>query len=98
MHFLTVSKTAITLVTFYGQCYWRENGFDNIYLKNCCSYSQFMNAACLQYIKATARLPSRCILGNSSAVRLGVYGIENQNMPLRVGGRLFGWWQKEGLN
>lgn len=76
MHFLTVSKTAITLVTFYGQCYWRENGFDNIYLRNCCSYSQFMNAAFLQYIKATARLPSWCILGNSSALRLCFYGIE----------------------
>jgi len=58
MHFLTASKIAITLVKFYVQCYWRENGFDNIYLKNCCSYSQFMNAAFLQYIKSIARLPS----------------------------------------
>lgn len=65
MHFLTASKIAITFVTFYVQCYWRENGCDNIYLKNCCSYSEFMNAVFLQYIKSTARLPSHYLLGNS---------------------------------
>lgn len=52
--FLTAAETAITLVTFYGWCYWTGNGSDNTDLKNGHFYPGFMHTAASRSIKAIA--------------------------------------------